>query len=194
MSASQRPEVELAVLQGASGSPEDRDRVWLEVFTHFQPRLTSFFATRVPAPDELDEVLGEIWARAFLFIRTLHSSAALWNWLTTIGNNVIRDRRRRANRRPETAQSDLDERSKVLESFLAGLALDPFGSTSETAQVSLLALLTSEDREFLELIAIDGLSHEAVAHRLKLTSAAASRQRLRRLRKRLLGARDTGRQ
>ena len=46
----------------------------------------------------------------------------------------------------------------------------------------MLAQLSSDEREFLRLVAVDGLSHEAIARQLRLPSAAASRQRLRRLR------------
>src|SRR6266487_2372810 len=81
----------LSLLRGDEGSSQDRDLEWLRVFRHFDPRLRDFFGQRDQALP-VDEIVGEVWGRAFLFISTLKDAAALWSWLTTVGNNVIRDR------------------------------------------------------------------------------------------------------
>lgn len=78
-----------------------------------------------------------------------------------------------------------------MQGLLAGWTGDaPANELSDDARAAALAALSDEEREFLELFAVDGLSHEEIAERLGLASAAASRQRLRRLRLRLTGSLD----
>jgi RNA polymerase sigma factor (sigma-70 family) len=178
----------LGVLRGDEGSSHDRDAEWLRVFRHFDPRLRDFFARRTEALSA-DEVAGEVWGRAFLFISTLKDSAALWSWLTTIGNNVIRDRVRSQLRRPTTSLSRSEESTGLEESFVRAW-IDVENSASIREEVrALISGLSLVDREFLRLVAVDGLSHTEVAIQLGLSSAAASRQRLRRLRLQLQNSR-----
>lgn len=172
----------LPLLQGSEGTEDDRDREWLRVFSHFQPRLVSFFSNRCDSEDDLDGMLSTLWVRAFLHIRTLRSSNALWSWLTTIGNNLLRDDDRRSKRSPEVRLDDVVVAADKAAQFIEGL------STSERTDsdpASLLEKLSTEEREFVELYAVDGLSHDEIAQRLGLASAAASRQRLRRIRTRI---------
>ena len=177
--------VNLAVLQGKEGTGDERDAEWLRTFHHYHPRLRSFFAWRATDEDDLEDILAEVWMRALLFVGSLRTSDALWNWLTTIGNNVVRDKHRRLSRRPEITETTLT--SGALEAFVLGWSADVYRSR-EANEVSGSALkgLSAADREYLELFAVDGLSHQEIANRLSLASAAASRQRLRRIRLRFL--------
>jgi RNA polymerase sigma factor (sigma-70 family) len=190
MSRSPYQAVNLALLQGREGSVDERDTEWLQVFRHYQPRLRSFFAWRAIDQDDLEDILAEIWARAVLFVGSLRSSGALWNWLTTIGNNVIRDKHRRLSRHPEITATTIG--SGPLESFILGWSFDAYRSQeADELNASGLNRLSAPDREYLELFAVDGLSHGELAIRLGLASAAASRQRLRRIRLRFLRSHES---
>ena len=117
----------------------------------------------------------------------------MWSWLTTIGNNLLADLRRRQNVRDRreilfTDAADDD----ALERALASWATINIGVTQEELGSELLRQLTQDEREFVELFVVDGLSHEELAVRLNLPSAAASRQRLRRLRERMAKRRHDG--
>lgn len=166
-------------------SSEEREACWLRIHRHYSPRLASYLARRVPTGHDVDEVIAEIWRRVFLKIHTLQSSKAMWSWLTTIGNNLLIDlgRRNAAQARREVLWTD-GERDAGVSEVIAGWSGNA-ETTSETSDVDVLAGLSSGEREYLELYAVDGLSHEEIAQRLMLPSAAASRQRLRRLRQRL---------
>ena len=185
MSPQDRLEVSLRILQGLEGNADDRNTEWLRIFQHYHPRLRSFFAWRASSEDELEDHLGQIWARAFLFVGSLKSASALWSWLTTVGNNVFRDEQRRRRRRPILLESDAPVRDGTLEALIAGWTADVDEHERQAKEVAeILEALPAADREFLELYAIDGLSHDEIAIRVGLPSAAASRQRLKRLRAR----------
>ncbi len=178
----------LGVLRGDEGSSQDRDMEWLRVFRHFDPRLRDFFGRRDQSLAG-DEVVGEVWGRAFLFIATLKDAAALWSWLTTIGNNVIRDRIRSQVRHPSGSLSNSRDAAAVEESFVRTW-IDAENETAVRVDVqSLISRLPPADRELLRLVAVDGLSHEEIATQLGLPSAGASRKRLQRIRLRLQEAR-----
>jgi RNA polymerase sigma factor (sigma-70 family) len=165
---------------------DEREACWLRLHRHYSPRLASYLARRVPVSHGVDEVVAEVWRRVFLKIQTLQSSKAMWSWLTTIGNNLLIDlgRRDQVQARREVLWTD-GERDAAVREVVAGWS----GSTphSDVREPNVLARLSCEDREYLELFAVDGLGHEEIAQRLNLPSAAASRQRLRRLRQRLIG-------
>lgn len=182
----------LSLLRGDEGSSQDRDLEWLRVFRHFDPRLRDFFGRREQALPA-DEIVGEVWGRAFLFISTLKDAAALWSWLTAIGNNVIRDRMRSHLRHPTGSLSESDVATAVEESFVRAW-IDVENDTAVSGDIlSLISRLPPADRELLRLVAVDGLSHDEIATQLGLPSAAASRQRLRRLRMQLQQSRKSGR-
>jgi RNA polymerase sigma factor (sigma-70 family) len=177
---------DLALLQGTSGDKAAQDNEWLQVFRHFNPRLNSFFADRCGDWFPVDELLTDLWSRACLHIRSVRSAEALWSWLTTIGNNLLTDKRRYTKRSREILFTDIGTAEGKVEEFIAGW-IQPVTSAVEH---SVLNTLPDEDRELLALYAIDGLSHDEIAGRLGLPSAAASRQRLRRLRLRLINRTD----
>lgn len=196
--ASARPSARLvplefspALLADPDADPELRAAEWRRVFGHFNPRLLSFFKPRVSSGDMLDTLVAEVWRRALLRIGGLQSPAAAWTWLTTIGTNLLRDQQRRvaaearrwARAEAElTAEASLQVLGRVEEDFVDD-------ERADLAQ-AILAQIPLSDRQFLELVALDDLTHQEIADRLGLPSAAASRQRLRRLRLQLRGFYD----
>jgi len=97
-------EVDITLLKGQRGDSIEREQEWLRVFNHFQPRLRGFFATRQSDQMALDDLLAEIWQRALGHIASVRGAEVLWNWLTTIGNNLLKDQRRKSARRVSTKQ------------------------------------------------------------------------------------------
>jgi RNA polymerase sigma-70 factor (ECF subfamily) len=182
----------LSLLRGDEGSSQDRDLEWLRVFRHFDPRLRDFFGRRGQALP-VDEIVGEVWGRAFLFISTLKDAAALWSWLTTIGNNVIRDRIRSQGRHPSDSLSDSTYATAVEESFVRAWIDAENEAVVRVDVQSLISRLPPADRELLRLVAVDGLSHDEIATQLGLPSAGASRKRLQRIRVQLQEGRKSGR-
>ena len=182
-SETQYESFDLPTLRGDAGDSAVQEHEWLRVFRHFHPRLESFFGARCSADYALDELLTDLWSRACLHVNSLRSSAALWSWLTTIGNNLLSDARRRLGRGREVVFSDVGGTEQQLRRLMDGWSQP----TADEIDLSALDELTADEKEFLALYAVDGLSHEEIATRLGFASAAASRQRLRRLRIRLTG-------
>jgi RNA polymerase sigma factor (sigma-70 family) len=154
------------------------------VFVHFQPRLHAFFLRRSEGILPLDDLLQEVWLRAFLNVASLESAGALWAWLTTIGSNLLRDELRRS--RPDVRS--IDTQSHELDGEIANYLVecsDDGVDDSLDKVAEIRRKLSDEEWEFVSLLCIDNLSHTEVATRLSLTSAMASRQRLRRIRERL---------
>ncbi len=177
------------MLTQSGGEPAAREAEWLRVYRHYAPRLESFFGSRLPGRGELDVFLSDLWERAFLNIDSLRSGKAMWSWLITIGNNLLRDRYRRKREDKEVLWSDAERNARVL-AVLDGWTGMPSTDDSEDRRAAVLQSLEEAEYEFLALYAIDGFTHEEIARRLRLPSAAASRQKLRRLRLRLTGSTD----
>src|SRR6266511_6064860 len=172
------------LLGNPDGDDDVRTREWSRVYRYFDPRLRLYFRRRVAAP-EVDDLMQEIWRRAVLKIGSLESSRAAWTWLSTVGVNLLRDqgRARAADARRREAFARSCEESVVEDEVLERLFEDPFeGRVDGAVFRERLAALTDEDRRLLHLFAVEERSHEEIAVVLKLASAAASRQRLRRIR------------
>jgi RNA polymerase sigma factor (sigma-70 family) len=178
-----RPRFRLLALRGVEGE-KMRDREWRAVVTHFEPRLAGYFRRRADGVMLIDDLLQEIWLRAYIHIDSLKSEGALWTWLTTIGANLLRDeidRRKLPVVVGERALHDADVRAME---FL-GMEWSQREDAVLRAE-GVRSKCSAEEWEFLNLLTVDELSHAEVAARLGLHSAVASRQRLRRLRERLV--------
>jgi len=178
------PLFDLPLLRGEQGDESVREAEWERVFAHFQPRLSSYFGRRADGIYVLDDLLQEIWLRACLNVRTLESASALWTWLVTIGNNLLRDELRRKKVETVPLEDRGDGLADGIDEFLGNLEHAPSGADAELLD-DLRGKLTDEEWEFLNLLCVDNLTHEEVARRLNLSTAMASRQRLRRIRQRI---------
>lgn len=179
---------------------DGRDREWARVYGHFDPRLRDFFARRAGGPDDLDELMALLWRRVVRRIGALRDSRGAWAWLVVIGTNLLRDRaageaaaRRLQEGYAAERASDLQggEAADPAPSALARLAEEGATGLAERLGVDpaefarRLEALPAADRALVRLKVLDGLEHEQIAERLGLASAAASRQRFARLRRRL---------
>lgn len=172
----------LAALHDMGVAADQRDAEWRRVFEHFDPRLRDFFEHRTESGDELDEVMSELWRRVLLGVHRLESHRAAWNWMVKIGTNVLLGRGRTSTRewkRAEQIQGVLcTEVGPALIERLFDEAPDDDRRATVLARIE---SLPEEDRRLIALVAED-LAHAEIARRLSLASAAASRQRLRRIR------------
>jgi RNA polymerase sigma factor (sigma-70 family) len=179
------PLFNLGLLQGDHWDEFAINAEWERAFGHFQPRLVSYFERRTDGIFLLDDLLQEVWLRAFLNVKSLESGMALWTWLITIGNNLLRDELRRKRPIVQSLTSDEDAGASSIAAFIGIDAYAPADGLSESVE-EMRAKLTEDDWEFLNLLCVDNCTHEEVARRLGIKSAMASRQRLRRIRQRLL--------
>ena len=180
---------DVSLLADVDADAAAREREWSRVYQHFTPRVRDFFARRVGAPYELDDLVTEIWRRVTLNIGSLSAAEAMWTWLTTIGVNLLRDARRTRGadaRRAEHFRVYLTEPDDQ-ETVLDRLASDPTDGLDRALFAQRLALLSESDRQLLWYHAVEERPHDEIAKLLGLASAAASRQRLRRIRQKVRG-------
>jgi RNA polymerase sigma factor (sigma-70 family) len=178
------PTFDLALLRGEGAGESAAAAEWERAFAHFQPRLLSYFERRASGILPLDDLLQEVWLRAFLNARSVDSANALWTWLVTIGTNLLRDELRRNRPIIESFADEAGDHVGGIAEFV-GVVQQPGGNSSDVVE-EMRAKLTEDEWEFLNLLCVDNLTHEEVARRVGLKSAMASRQRLRRIRQRLV--------
>ncbi len=173
---------EIALLHD-TGSPSDqREAEWRRVFEHFDPRLRDFFGHRTDSGDELDELMSELWRRVLLSVHRLESHRAAWNWMVKIGTNVWLGRGRTATReRKRVALMHEVAHTEVGPAFIDRVFEDAPDDERRAKVLARINELPEEDRRLIALVAEDQ-AHSEIARRLSLASAAASRQRLRRIR------------
>lgn len=173
---------DIALLHDIGVPADQRDAEWRRVFEHFDPRLRDFFEHRTESGDELDELLSELWRRVLLSVHRLESHRATWNWMVKIGTNLLIERGRtatRARRRAEVIQEVMS--TEMGPAFIERVFDDAPDDDLRAMVLARIEALPEEDRRLVSLVAEDQ-AHAEIARQLSLASAAASRQRLRRIR------------
>jgi DNA-directed RNA polymerase specialized sigma24 family protein len=172
----------LPVLYDTGVAANQRDAEWRRVFEHFDPRLRGFFESRTDSGDELDELMSELWRRVLLGVHRLESHRAAWNWMVKIGTNVLLGRGRTSTR--ERKRAVLIQEvvcTEVGPAFIERVFDDAPDDDRMATVLARIEALPEDDRRLIALVAED-FGHAEIARRLSLASAAASRQRLRRIR------------
>lgn len=173
---------EISLLHDLRSPADQRDAEWRRVFEHFDPRLRDFFEHRTESGDELDELMSELWRRVLLSVHRLESHRAAWNWMVKIGTNVLLGRGRTATRERKRAELIQDVvYTEVGPAFIERVFEDAPDDDRRATVLARIEALPEEDRRLIALVAEDQ-AHAEIARRLSLASAAASRQRLRRIR------------
>ncbi|MGH8397872.1 MAG: RNA polymerase sigma factor SigZ [Gammaproteobacteria bacterium] len=152
--------------------------IWLEHKT----RLRSYIAKRVRKPEAVDDILQEVFVKAYVALHTVESPGSFPAWLYRITANTITDYYR--------AQKHWDELSDELASPEA--ERDYVAELASCVQ-PLIAELPETYRDALMMSDIEGIPQKDVAERLGISlSGAKSRvQRGReKLRQRLLDCCD----
>lgn len=180
-------DMDLSRLLNPDADPEGHAAEWRRVYQFFDPYLRFYFEDVLRYADT-DDLVATVWCKAFLKISlftTMRHEPFFW-WLVRIGVNArrteIRDDGRRAVR--ETAAVDAavhDEEPHWGDAILERLSADPaFAGRINRAQFdAAMAALPKLSREVAVLHLVEELSHQEIAERLSLPNAAASRQRLR---------------
>jgi len=165
-------------------------------FQHFDPRLRGYFRGRTDRPDELDDLMGGLWKRAIIRIQALQSSGAAWSWLTTIGENLLKDRGRLQRSQMDAlqrfhAKEQANEAERLegdgLPEIMGDDALEAIPASVREAVRQRWSALPEGDRLFLQALTQQELTHEEAAKRFGLPSADASRSKYQRLKRRLRG-------
>jgi len=174
------------LLGDPDGDSAAREREWSKLFQTMTPQLRRVFARRVSA-GELDDLVAGIWQRAVLRIGTLDEPDALWSWLVTIGVNLVKDGIRTAVRHNQRLGRPVPLDAAHLDERLADRIAGDFLVATQLQEGARLVResVAGSDWELLQLWAIDDLTHAEIAERMGLASAAASRQKVSRLCRRL---------
>jgi RNA polymerase sigma-70 factor, ECF subfamily len=145
------------------------------------PPLYRFLAARGAVKSEADDLLQETWLRIHKIRRTYQSGEPVMPWLFAIARRTRIDHYRRTRRR---ASHEEPMHEKVVEPVATSAEQDAHGALDE-----LLAPLSPEEREILELLKVAGLSLEEVA-RVTATTVGAVKQKVHRAYKKLRVALD----
>ena len=171
----------------------EREAEWARLLRHYLPRLRDYFSKLTGDEDLADDIVAHVVRRALLKLHELGSSHSAWRWFTRTGANHLNDLHRR--RAVETARLALFARDEaelrgeyvppdLIARVADGEAAEP-GDPSLVGRIPIdrpqwearLAALTEDDRRLLELIEVEGKTHNEAAMTLGLASAAASRKR-----------------
>lgn len=142
---------------------------WLEHKT----QLRSYIMKRVQDTDVVDDILQEVYLKAFTKLHTLKSRGSISGWLFRIASNAIADHYRAQKPRIGIQEKYMTHESE--RSCLAELApcVRPF--IAELPEIYQTALVLSE---------LDGLTQMEVANRLGI-SLSAAKSRIQRGREKL---------
>jgi DNA-directed RNA polymerase specialized sigma24 family protein len=187
------PTFSLAAL--ADPDHPDHEPEWARFFNHYDPRLRDYFQGPGGGAGNLDDLMGPLWSRAFIRIGSLRQVGAAWEWLRKIGNNLLKDATRHAAARDRatltfSALAATEEAQRLEDDELPDIGgdgeLDDL-TVDEREAMGRWGFLSDEERSFMRAIYEDKLSHSQAAERFGLPSAAASKTRYSRIRKRLRG-------
>lgn len=164
---------------------------WDRFFEAYHSRLMSFFEYSVPDFDDRDELVQQIFDRAYRAVaisgHPLKSSSAAWTWLGTIGKNLLRDgydhavateRATDSHQRLSAVEDELRQAGDDILSRIAGAEGYEDGEWPVGRDVfaERLARLSDEDRLILKLRFLEDLRWAEVADHIGL-SADAVRKR-----------------
>ncbi|MBZ0093446.1 MAG: RNA polymerase sigma factor SigZ [Sulfuricellaceae bacterium] len=133
-----------------------------DIWGEYKTRLRAYVARRVGEPDVVDDILQEVFLKAYKNLHTLKVRGSVAPWLYRIASNVIVDHYR--SQKPWT---DLPEALAVPEQ-----KQDPIAELATCLQ-PLIDDLPEIYRSALTLSEIDGLSQKEVAARLGISYSGA---------------------
>jgi RNA polymerase sigma factor (sigma-70 family) len=183
-------EVDLA----AMANPADRarfDAEWQKFFSGYERRLSDFFAYSVPDEDEREELVQELFIRAYRAIAVsgngLRSPNAAWSWLLTIGKNLLRDAHAKKNslasalerygREAALEEELIHEAANVLGCLAAEDDADPSAwPVDEITFATRVSQLTDHERQLLHLRFVEELEWADVAKRVGKSYDAVRKQ------------------
>ena len=124
-----------------------------ELCAVYYPKILKFMRYRV-GPNEADDLAGEVFVKV---MRSIGSQTGSFDaWLYRLARNVIIDRVRYHQARPETELSDI-----MTETVANGKNIHA-ASTAHMDIESALAMMNEEHRELLTLKFVQGLTNEEI--------------------------------
>lgn len=133
-----------------------------DVWEGFRSRLRGFIGARVGSPEDVEDILQDVFVKVHTGIGTVRDETRLTSWLYRVTRNAIVDHYRR--RRP----------SDRLPDFLPD-AVEPDDAAEELAPFmrELVEQLPDPYREALTLTELRGLTQHAMGERLGLSASGA---------------------
>jgi RNA polymerase sigma factor (sigma-70 family) len=150
------------------------------------PRLRRYAIGLAGDVATADDLVQDCMERAWKNRGSLKDEGALFSWLRAIVNNLNIDRVRLRRRRPDEAES-LDAVSEIIAGGTGGEESAPSMDV-----VRAMNQLTSEHRQILLLVGVEGLSYREVAEELGVPTGTVM-SRLARARERLRALLEGGR-
>lgn len=149
-----------------------------EIWQAFHQRLRGFIAQRVHNPDDVDDILQEVFLKIYQQLTGVRNTERLGSWIFTIARNAIIDHYRKAYRHREFTTEDSLEPEFIAE--------DPavFNQQMAACLHPLLAHLPETYREALQLVEFEGLTRAKVAEELGI-SLSGMKSRVQRGRQKL---------
>lgn len=124
-----------------------------ELCAAYYPKILRFMRYRV-GPNEADDLAGEVFVKV---MRSIGSQTGSFDaWLYRLARNVIIDRVRYRQARPETELSD------AMTETMANGKNGHAASTAHMDTESALAMMNEEHRELLTLKFVQGLTNEEI--------------------------------
>ncbi|MGZ3241788.1 MAG: RNA polymerase sigma factor SigZ [Burkholderiaceae bacterium] len=148
------------------------------LWNEHKTRLRSYISKRVRQSDAVDDILQEVFLKAYTNIHTIKSVGSITAWLYRITANEIIDyyREQKVWQLIEELPTDLAqpkrERDYIME---LAMSIQPF-----------IAMLPATYREALTMAEIDGLPQAEIAKRLSI-SLSGAKSRIQRGREKLRG-------
>lgn len=179
----------MQTLEGRPVMTQDVTAIWQEVHN----RLRAFVARRVANEAEVEDILQEVFLRMHRKLESLDDPRRVVSWLFQITRRVIVDHYRVPARRrevPAGLAADMETTGAVQAAPVVGQSADSGRLREELAGClrPMIERLSSQYREAVTLVELEGLTQNAAAKRLGLSlSGMKSRvQRGRRQLKRML--------
>lgn len=137
-----------------------------DIWEESRQRLRRFIAKRIDDPNDVDDVLQDVFLKIHLNIDKLTDPSKLYPWVFQTTRNAIADFYRARQRTDLLADEDLDtfavtENDSVAEEEVLGW-LEP-----------MIADLPEKYREALRLVDVNGLTQQEVSDRLAISLSGA---------------------
>jgi RNA polymerase sigma-70 factor (ECF subfamily) len=157
-------------MTGGETMAKDIQEIWRQV----HDGLRAFVAKRVADEAEIEDILQEVFLRMHRKLDSLKDPRRIVSWLFQITRHAIIDHYRRPARRrevPAGLQADLDASHPVPVPPVAEELLDAGRFRAELAGClrPMIGRLSSDYRQAVTLVELEGLTQRAAAKRLGLT-------------------------
>ena len=132
-----------------------------QLYHSFQGELKKFIQKRVQDPDDVQDLLQDIFIKVHTHQKQLNEPEKLRNWVYTISRNTIIDYYRK---RKSTQPLHPESLSMVMEEYHPGASQD-----FERCFMPFIHALDKEDRELLEKVDIKGVKQKELAAQMNLS-------------------------